>query len=488
LASVLGSFLLLQGDPAARWTFDGEPGAPHSAIQGRAEYRDSAVSGKTLHFNGVDTFVEVRSSGPIDAASFTFSAWIYPSEPATQPIASRSWTLETAAGGALRFGAGGKGVETAPGRIFPGQWHHVAVAVAPGWAELFVNGESVARGAAGESAAAGAPLLLGRSGARLFRGLIDEARWHDRALGGEEIAKLVAGDLPWYRPRPRLRAPFAGSFALEEGDIVAFVGGQNLAADQESAALEALLLLGGGAKDLRVRSLAWEGDMVFEQRRDLNFGPWKRYLERAGASVVLIQFGQMESLRGEAGLAPFREAYGKLLDEMAGRTRRVVVLSPTPFEKAAPPLPDLSARNGDLRRYAEAARALAQERRFLFVDLIAPLEKETGLTRNGVHLTPRGQEAAAREIGRQLGLRETDLESTSARKLREALREKNRLWFDHWRPMNWAFLEGDRTEQPSGREHTDRRIRWFPVEMQDFLPLLRKEEARIETLLQEARR
>ena len=91
-------------------------------------------------------------------------------------------------------------------------------------------------------------------------------------------------------------------------------------------------------------------------------------------------------------------------------------------------------------------------------------------------------------VAEELGVPKADLQATPAVRLREAIVEKNRLWFDHWRPMNWAFLEGDRTEQPSSRDHVDRKIRWFPVEMQDFLPLLRKQEARIDELLREARR
>jgi hypothetical protein len=307
---------------------------------------------------------------------------------------------------------------------------------------------------------------------------MDEARIYDRALPADSVATLVAEQLDWYRPKPR--GPFGGKFELAAGDVVALVGGANLAAESETGFLETTLLLGA---PVRVRNLAWEGDTVFEQRRDLNFGPWKRYLERSGANIVFVQFGQMESLRGEPGLAAFRDAYAKLLEQISERTKRIVVLSPTPFEKTEPPLPDLSLRNGDLRKYADAARELAGARGFLFVDLLVPHR-----TRNGVHLGAEGLESSAIRIASELGWPKPDLRATPARRLREAVVEKNRLWFDHWRPMNWAFLEGDRTEQPSSRDHVDRKVRWFPVEIQDFLPLLRKQESRIDELLREARR
>ena len=39
-------------------------------------------------------------------------------------------------------------------------------------------------------------------------------------------------------------------------------------------------------------------------------------------------------------------------------------------------------------------------------------------------------------------------------------------------------------DQPSSRDHVDRRIRWFPVEVQMLPALLRREEAKIDALLE----
>ena len=72
----------------------------------------------------------------------------------------------------------------------------------------------------------------------------------------------------------------------------------------------------------------------------------------------------------------------------------------------------------------------------------------------------------------------------SLEKLRGAIRAKNGLWTDSWRPSNWAFLNGDRMEQPSSRDHLDRRIRWFPVEVQQLPAMVLREEEKIEALLQ----
>ena len=59
---------------------------------------------------------------------------------------------------------------------------------------------------------------------------------------------------------------------------------------------------------------------------------------------------------------------------------------------------------------------------------------------------------------------------------------KNRLWFNYWRVQNWAFLAGDRTNQPSSRDHLDPSKRWFPAEREEFLPLIEVKEKEIDAL------
>jgi hypothetical protein len=59
------------------------------------------------------------------------------------------------------------------------------------------------------------------------------------------------------------------------------------------------------------------------------------------------------------------------------------------------------------------------------------------------------------------------------------IRAKNRLWDRYRRPQNWAFLAGDRTTQPSSRDHLDPTKRWFPEEMKEFTPLIEAKEREI---------
>jgi hypothetical protein len=63
--------------------------------------------------------------------------------------------------------------------------------------------------------------------------------------------------------------------------------------------------------------------------------------------------------------------------------------------------------------------------------------------------------------------------------IRDLIAAKNRLWFHYYRPQNWAFLAGDRTNQPSSRDHLDPSKRWFPEELERFVPLIDAKDAEI---------
>jgi hypothetical protein len=284
----------------------------------------------------------------------------------------------------------------------------------------------------------------------------------------------------------------AAVWTLRQGDLVVFTGGEDMVATQENGYMEMLLQLSCAAEHIRYRNMAWEGDTVYEQRRDLNFASWSNQLQRVGATIVVAQFGQSESLQGKEKVSQFIRAYEKLLDTFEAQRRRVVVLSPTPFEKTDSF--DLTTRNDDLKIYVEAIRDLAKQRAYPFVDLFRPLRKSAGgephLTRDGLHLTARGHWLAAQETGRQLGWSAPEIRLTmdassgtisppKFERMRQAIREKNQLWFDYWRPMNWAFLHGDRIEQPSSHDHRNPKVRWFPQEMEQFLPLIEAKEREV---------
>jgi hypothetical protein len=270
-------------------------------------------------------------------------------------------------------------------------------------------------------------------------------------------------------------APF-----LKQGDVVALVGGEDLVVAAEDGSIESALLLANPTLNLRFRSLAWEGDTVFDQPRDLNYPTLPDQLQRVGATVVLVQFGLIESLAGPAKLADFTSAYEQLLDHLAADGRRVALITPGIFEQSAGVPIDRGESNRALASYREAIGALAKKRRLPCIDLAAAIERQpraARTTRDGLHLNAAGRQLLANAIAS--GLSETSSPQRASDTILGLVREKNRLWFNYYRPQNWAFLAGDRTNQPSSRDHIDPTKRWFPAEMEQFLPLIAAKEKEI---------
>jgi hypothetical protein len=178
-----------------------------------------------------------------------------------------------------------------------------------------------------------------------------------------------------------------------------------------------------------------------------------------------------------------------------------VIASPTPFAAAPGFEFDADRRNAGLRIFVDAMRSIANRNNREFVDLFSSFRVNarlgrTGITRDGLHLNWTGHFYAARSLTGALRsfpvLPPVELRSNtgvltpeSLEHLRQLILEKNRLWFDYWRPQNWAFLRGDRTEQPSSHDHRDPKKRWFPEEMEKFLPLIEAKEREIWKLAQE---
>ena len=286
-----------------------------------------------------------------------------------------------------------------------------------------------------------------------------------------------------------------GKFELRRGELIAFIGGTDVAVAQLTGHLESMLAIQHRGLNVRFRNFGWEGDTVFAQPRDVGFPPLAEHLRGAGATVIVIQFGRAEALEGRAALPRFHAAYRALVDDCARQTLRLVLVTPPPYENAGGLLPDLSARNKDLEIFSREVRDLSRERKLPLVDLFNTLggtaHHGTDLTDNGLQLTPRGHALVALAFARQLGFgdlarRAGEPDQIGAwpdakfERIRQATIAKNKLWFDYWRPQNWAFLGGDRTTQPSSRDHRDPKVRWFPAEMEKFLPLIQQAEARVE--------
>ena len=287
-------------------------------------------------------------------------------------------------------------------------------------------------------------------------------------------------------PAARAEEPF-----FKKGDVIAIVGGEDMVALSEYGYLELLLTRALPDYHLRFRNLAWEGDTVFEQRRDLGFPTWEEQLAKIGATVVLCQFGQMESLAGKEKLPEFIAAYEKLLARFSGGgERRVVLLYPPwigldiDFDKLSPQLFQLQ-KNSD--EYAHALQPLAEKLHcLLIIPALGIGDAGPPVQRDNLHFNEYGHLWWADRLYSAQGwfkkLHYAGGDSAFKGPLLDLIIAKNRLWFDYWRVQNWAFLAGDRTNQPSSRDHLDPAKRWFPEERERFLPLIEAREKEIDAL------
>jgi lysophospholipase L1-like esterase len=281
---------------------------------------------------------------------------------------------------------------------------------------------------------------------------------------------------------------------FHDDDIVGFVGGGDLAAAQFTGHLESLLAAHYPA--IHFRNFGWEGDTVYEQPRDFGFPPLKAHIEKAHATVLVLQFGRSEALDGTNKVQAFVTSYKKLIADLRSVSQRMILITPAPFERADPPLPNLALRNDDLAVYADAIKGLASEEKIAAIDLyklIVANPQKRPFTQDGLQLSANGQGMVARAIATEFGLTPevqkagtiTDKGAWSNgefEKLRQLVITKNRLWFNYYRPQNWAFLGGDRTEQPSSRDYRNPKIRWFPTEIEKFNGLIAGKEREIADL------
>ncbi len=266
-------------------------------------------------------------------------------------------------------------------------------------------------------------------------------------------------------PRADLK-PFAdGKFTLNLGEVIVFTGGENMVLEQACGHIETALTARWKEAGPKFRHMGWEGDTVYRQNRMMAWGAWSENLTAAGATVVIAWFGQLEALDATRSVADFRKAYGDLLDAFAKVTPRIVLLAAPLFQKpTSMHVPDNTARNERVQAHNAVAMALANERGLSFLEIPTQLA-----TRNGMHLTEDGLAAIAKSLAAPASLPPT---------LQAAVVEKNRLWFDTWRCMNWAFAFGDRTTQPFAKGTGDRPD--FVQEIRHYQPLLTHADAVIQ--------
>jgi lysophospholipase L1-like esterase len=221
----------------------------------------------------------------------------------------------------------------------------------------------------------------------------------------------------------------AQPFELKPHDVIALTGGSNMERTRFNGYLQTNLISSKPELKIKVRNFGWEGDTVFEQWRDggnyQNLDPkraqaekrisaetgtdswrqqrdWKQQLSEVGATVVIAQFGQMESLNGMEKLPQFIEAYERLIAEFADEGRRVVLVSPVPFEG------ERIASETVTAAYKKAIQELSTRLLLPFIDVEESFRVLSVFhkTEDGFHLTDKGHSALARIIALGLGIKD----------------------------------------------------------------------------------
>lgn len=265
---------------------------------------------------------------------------------------------------------------------------------------------------------------------------------------------------------------------LKDQDRVVLVGATFIEREGQFGHLETALTTAWPDRRLTFRNLGWSGDTVWAESRGI-FDPaqvgYQRMIElikELKPTVIIFGYGQNESFAGDAGLEPFTRQFEKLCDDVKPTGARLAFLTPTRFERPAPPLPDISRRNTMLAKYAQAVRSVAEKRGAPVIDLFVMDPAPTNLTENGMHFGPAGYAYIAQVIQKQLKASPITLKAGLQDEVRQRIVEKNELFFHRWRPQNITYLTGFRKHEQGNNA----------VEIAQFDPLVEQIETKINDL------
>ncbi len=299
----------------------------------------------------------------------------------------------------------------------------------------------------------------------------------------------------------------APKFEIKPGDHICIIG--NTLADrmQHDGYLETYLHSRFPKYDLVCRNLGFAGDELNLRLRSQSFGTPDEWLAglspvpepnklttRHGvrdnrfettntkADVVFAFFGYNESFAGQAGLDAFKKDLDgfikhTLAHKYNGKSApRLVLFSPIAHENLRDPnLPDGKENNVRLEMYTKAMAEVCKTAGVPFVDLFHPTQKLYGkttrpLTINGVHLNKRGNEAVAKIIDDTLfaGGPVPSRDALALETLRQAVVDKNFVWFNRYRVMDGFNVYGGRAfekyaEQQSNYEDQQRELEIMDV-------------------------
>ncbi len=291
-------------------------------------------------------------------------------------------------------------------------------------------------------------------------------------------------------------AESAPSFQLVNGDRVVLLGDTFFERAQRYGWLETAIQVQFPKENIRFRNLGWSGDTVFAESRGIFDPPAKGYarmleqVRELKPTVIMLNYGGNEAFNGPGYIDTFVKQYGQLLDDLSSTNARLVLVSPLPLFNAGPPLPKPDQHNVVRKQFVDAVKQLADDRSLHFIDVWSPVEQKLSLfsskqiTEEGVHLTNFGYGIVSTIFARTLtGDLSSEIPSTEfgpsvamldVEELRQAIVEKNEMYFHRWRPQNVTYLFLFRKHEQGNNAK----------EVDDFLPIISRLEERIFELKQ----
>jgi putative heme-binding domain-containing protein len=272
-------------------------------------------------------------------------------------------------------------------------------------------------------------------------------------------------------PRPQRPDLPPSKLPLEflNGERIAFVGNSTAERFNLYGHFETLLHLRFADKELVVRNFARPADEVSVRQRPNDYTKLGDPMYAFNPDTIICFFGFNESFVGNSGVEKFKADYEKLLDEYAkkyprddaGSKPRFVLVSPMAFEppggSASPTgaanLPDGVKENANLKRYADAVKAVAAKRNLAFIDLYEPTLKafteQPGALRytiNGCHANEIGDKLIGTTLDAALfgGANPGAGDTQKLEKLRAAVNDKSWIHQQDYRMVNGWYVYGGR--------------------------------------------
>lgn len=267
------------------------------------------------------------------------------------------------------------------------------------------------------------------------------------------------------KPEPRPKRPELPAsklpLAFIKGERLAFVGNSTAERMNLFGHFESFLHSRFPEQELVVRNFARPADEVGLRQRPGDYTRLGDPLAAFGADTLFCFFGYNESFAGPEGIDKFKQAYEAFLDEYsqkyprddAGSKPRFVLVTPIAFEPTGDRLlPSGKQENDNLKKYAEAVKAVADKRGLAFIDLFTPTQsaftKEAGMqfTINGCHVNEAGDKLVAGLLDEALftGANPGKPGTTDFEKLRAAVNDKSWVHLQDYRMLNGWYVYGGR--------------------------------------------